>query len=80
MELTEDLDLVPSADADFCILAGDLADLGQAAAYRRLQAILGKLAISTEPRDGGYLVDEPDAQAIFTHLEEAIPGARVAFV
>jgi 3',5'-cyclic AMP phosphodiesterase CpdA len=33
------------ADADFCVLAGDLADLGQAEAYRRLQAIIAKLAI-----------------------------------
>lgn len=33
------------ADADFVVLAGDLADLGQADAYRRLQAILGRLTV-----------------------------------
>jgi 3',5'-cyclic AMP phosphodiesterase CpdA len=32
-------------DADFCILAGDLADLGQAAAYERLKAIIARLEI-----------------------------------
>lgn len=33
------------ADADFCILAGDLADLGQPEAYRRLKAIISRLDI-----------------------------------
>lgn len=33
------------ADADFCILAGDLADRGEVDAYRRLQAIIGKLTV-----------------------------------
>lgn len=32
-------------DADFCVLAGDLADLGQVEAYRRLQAIIARLPI-----------------------------------
>lgn len=32
-------------DADFCILAGDLADLGQAAAYERLKAIAARVSI-----------------------------------
>ncbi|MDB5614297.1 MAG: hypothetical protein JWQ22_1950 [Devosia sp.] len=32
-------------DADFCILAGDLADLGQAAAYERLKSIVSRLPI-----------------------------------
>jgi len=32
-------------DADFCILAGDLADLGQPAAYERLKAIIARLPI-----------------------------------
>ncbi len=32
-------------DADFCILAGDLADLGQAAAYERLKTIIARLPI-----------------------------------
>lgn len=32
-------------DADFVVVAGDLADLGEEAAYHRLQAILGDLTI-----------------------------------
>lgn len=33
------------ADADFCVLAGDLADLGEAEAYVRLQSILSELTV-----------------------------------
>jgi 3',5'-cyclic-AMP phosphodiesterase len=33
------------ADADFCVLAGDLADLGEAEAYGRLKAIISRLTI-----------------------------------
>ena len=33
------------ADADFCILAGDLADLGQPQAYEHLKAIIARLPI-----------------------------------
>lgn len=32
-------------NVDFCVLAGDLADLGQPAAYRRLKAIVDRIAI-----------------------------------
>jgi len=32
-------------DADFCVLAGDLADLGQPAAYERLKTLLARLPI-----------------------------------
>ncbi|OYZ97607.1 MAG: hypothetical protein B7X99_13780 [Rhizobiales bacterium 17-65-6] len=35
------------ADADFCIIAGDLADAGEVAAYHRLQAIAGQIGIPT---------------------------------
>lgn len=35
------------ADADFCVIAGDLADRGEIAAYRRLKAIAGGIAIPT---------------------------------
>ncbi len=35
------------SDFDFCILAGDLADRGQAAAYERLQAIIKRMPIPT---------------------------------
>ncbi|HEV2516625.1 MAG TPA: phosphodiesterase [Devosia sp.] len=52
------------ADADFCILAGDLADLGQAAAYRRLQAILGKLSIPVHITLGNH-DDRPTFLAVF---------------
>jgi 3',5'-cyclic AMP phosphodiesterase CpdA len=34
-------------DADFCVLAGDLADRGDAASYRRLQSLVEKLTIPT---------------------------------
>ena len=33
------------ADADFCVLAGDLADLGQPVAYQRLKTIIARLPI-----------------------------------
>ncbi|WP_421759743.1 phosphodiesterase [Devosia sp.] len=33
------------ADADFCVLAGDLADLGEAEAYGRLKTIISQLKI-----------------------------------
>lgn len=32
-------------NADFCVLAGDLADLGQPAAYQRLKAIIDRIPI-----------------------------------
>lgn len=35
------------SDFDFCILAGDLADLGQKAAYERLKAIIARMPIPT---------------------------------
>lgn len=35
------------ADADFCVIAGDLADTGAAEAYERLKLIAGKIAIPT---------------------------------
>ena len=35
------------ADADFCIIAGDLADAGEAGAYKRLKAIAAGIAIPT---------------------------------
>ena len=41
-------------DADLCILAGDLADLGEEAAYRRLQAALAKAAMPVEITIGNH--------------------------
>jgi len=35
------------ADADLCIIAGDLADLGEEAAYHRLKALTGQITIPT---------------------------------
>lgn len=35
------------ADADFCIIAGDLADEGEAEAYERLKTIIGGITIPT---------------------------------
>ena len=52
------------ADADFCVLAGDLADLGQAEAYRRLQAILSKLTVPVHITLGNH-DDRPTFLAVF---------------
>ncbi len=41
-------------DADFCVLAGDLADLGQAAAYERLKAIISRLSIPVHVTLGNH--------------------------
>ena len=41
-------------DADFCVLAGDLADLGQAAAYERLKTIFGRLEIPVHVTLGNH--------------------------
>lgn len=41
-------------DADFCVLAGDLADLGQAAAYERLKAIIARLQIPVHVTLGNH--------------------------
>lgn len=42
------------ADADFCVIAGDLADLGQRVAYERLAAILSKLTIPLHMTIGNH--------------------------
>jgi 3',5'-cyclic-AMP phosphodiesterase len=42
------------ADADFCVVAGDLADLGQRVAYERLAAILSKLTIPVHLTIGNH--------------------------
>ena len=41
-------------DADFCVLAGDLADLGQAAAYERLKAIIARVDIPVHVTLGNH--------------------------
>lgn len=45
LEQAVDAVIARYGDADFCILAGDLADLGQPAAYERLKTILARLPI-----------------------------------
>ena len=42
------------ADADLCILAGDLADLGEAAAYTRLRDIIAPLVIESHLMLGNH--------------------------
>lgn len=42
------------ADADLCILAGDLADLGEAAAYDRLRDIIAPLSVDTHLMLGNH--------------------------
>ena len=42
------------ADADFCVIAGDLADLGQKVAYERLAVILSKLTIPLHMTIGNH--------------------------
>lgn len=45
LEQAVDAVIARYGDADFCILAGDLADLGQPAAYEHLKTILARLPI-----------------------------------
>lgn len=41
-------------DADLCILAGDLADLGEKAAYERLKALLARAVVPVEITIGNH--------------------------
>lgn len=45
LEQAVDAVIARYGDADFCVLAGDLADLGQPSAYERLKAIIARLPI-----------------------------------
>lgn len=47
------------SNADFCVLAGDLADLGQPAAYQRLKSIIGRIPIPVYLTLGNH--DDRDA-------------------
>lgn len=51
-------------DADFCVLAGDLADLGQRAAYERLQTIVARLPIPVHITLGNH-DDRPTFLEVF---------------
>lgn len=50
--------------ADFCILAGDLADTGDPAAYRRLQSIIARLPIPVHITLGNH-DDRPAFLSVF---------------
>ena len=52
------------ADADFCIIAGDLADLGEAEAYHRLRDITGRITIPTYITLGNH-DDRPTYLSVF---------------
>ena len=51
-------------DADFCVLAGDLADLGQPAAYEHLKSIIARLPIPVHITLGNH-DDRPSFLAAF---------------
>lgn len=59
------------ADADFCIIAGDLADEGRAEAYERLRDITGRITIPTYITLGNH-DDRPTYLAVFgaDHADE----------
>lgn len=52
------------ADADFCVIAGDLADTGEAEAYGRLKTIAAKISIPTYITLGNH-DDRPTFLAVF---------------
>jgi len=58
------------ADADFCVLAGDLADLGHRVAYERLQQIIARLPIPVHITLGNH-DDRPTFLDVFgaTHAD-----------
>ena len=51
-------------DADFCIIAGDLADMGEAEAYHRLRDIIARIAIPTYVTLGNH-DDRPTYLSVF---------------
>jgi 3',5'-cyclic AMP phosphodiesterase CpdA len=61
------------ADADFCILAGDLADLGQRAAYERLKTLVSRLPIPVHITLGNH-DDRPTFFSVFGHSFAAETG------
>lgn len=64
LEQAVDAVIARYGDADFCVLAGDLADLGQAAAYERLKAILARLPIPVHITLGNH-DDRPSFLTVF---------------
>jgi len=63
------------ADADFCILAGDLADLGEAEAYHRLKACLDLLNVPLHITIGNH-----DNRDVFLEVFGAGLAAETGFV
>jgi 3',5'-cyclic AMP phosphodiesterase CpdA len=61
------------ADADFCVIAGDLADLGEEEAYLRLQRILGGIVIPTYVTLGNH-DDRPTYLKVFGADRAAATG------
>lgn len=61
------------SDADFCILAGDLADLGEEAAYERLKSIIADLRIPCHIGIGNH-DDRPTFLKVFGAQEAAPHG------
>jgi len=61
------------ADADFVVVAGDLADQGNAAAYLRLQAILSRLVIPAHVTLGNH-DDRPTFLSVFGTDRAAVTG------
>ena len=64
LEQAVDAVLARHADADFCILAGDLADRGEAAAYERLKTIIARLPIPAHITLGNH-DDRPTFLSVF---------------
>lgn len=52
------------SDVDFCVIAGDLVDAGQPAAYERLKAVLARLPIPTHITLGNH-DDRPTFLSVF---------------
>jgi 3',5'-cyclic AMP phosphodiesterase CpdA len=63
MQLAVDCVNTRYGDADFCIIAGDLADLGEEAAYRRLKALTAQITIPTHITLGNH-----DDRPTFLHV------------
>jgi len=64
LEQAVDSVIARHADADFCILAGDLADRGQPAAYERLKTIIARLPIPVHITLGNH-DDRPTFYSVF---------------
>lgn len=60
-------------DADFCILAGDLADHGEVGAYQRLQAIIARLSVPIVITLGNH-DDRPTFLSVFGNEHAAETG------